>query len=132
MNDSIVCFLDILGYSKLVNKYHSDDKFIKDYEYIFDKSLLMIEELKKDLYSKDPSYNESKHKVINDIRLLTFSDSIIFILYITKNDIKHINNCLFLFLNLISTFCTLFISYSGNTLRVVCLLVNIMTIMMNI
>ena len=117
MKKSIVCLLDILGYKKLVNKPHRSKEYIEQFNKVFNQSLSMIDGLKSNLYSKS-SYNiEKKQKLIKDIRVLTFSDSIVFVLYIREKDNEHINNCLFIFLNLISTFSTLFIGRIGNTLR---------------
>ncbi|MFA5838999.1 MAG: hypothetical protein WC849_03625 [Candidatus Paceibacterota bacterium] len=117
MNQSIVCCLDVLGYSDLVKNKHSDDEYIKKYEDVLNKSLSILNKLKSNSSSKDSSYNEEKNNLIDKIRIITFSDTIIFILYLEKIDKEQINNCMFLFLNLISRFSTLFIQYIGNTLR---------------
>ena len=69
MSESIVCLLDILGYSKLVDKYHPYDDYIKLYEENFNLTLSMMDRLKSNSYSKNPIYNNKK-KLIKYIKLL--------------------------------------------------------------
>jgi len=116
MGESIVCLLDILGYSELVKKFGTDDKFIEFYENIINKSLSLKDRLYNS-FSNDTDYTEKKKKLIDNIRLITFSDTIIFILYTKEINHEDIKDCLFIYLNLISTFCTLFISNSEHLLR---------------
>lgn len=122
MHDRIVlCYLDVLGYSKVVRRHYADESIIKYIESIFRSSVRHLSGFKETGRFDDPDLEEYTQQVVSALKIRFISDSIIYTLDLAKipaakidadegPPLKYSVHCLF---RLISMFCTTLIGTTG-------------------
>lgn len=126
MNDmTVLCYLDVLGYSKIVHRHYNDKSIIKDIEKIIRSSVGYLKDLKEKGRFDDPALEEYRQHVVNALKIRFISDSIIYTLDLAKvpavkidviegQPLKYAVHCFF---RLISMFCTTLIGKTGLVIR---------------
>lgn len=126
---AIVGFIDILGYSSLVQRYKDDIESIKNLEaFMRYASVGLKEDLlqsisKQTLRSKE--YDKYAEDILNAISVRLISDTILYTLPLSEITFSHpqftqsetISNCLHFFFKFVSRFCVTFIGKTGYVLR---------------
>ncbi|MEI7590644.1 MAG: hypothetical protein WCJ49_04970 [Deltaproteobacteria bacterium] len=128
MNDSIVAYIDILGYSKIVEEHYGNDEMIKGFEECLKWQVQICDNLQKIKLSKEQIEHITKKKGIarefkkeekenlSLIKVRLISDSLIFSLEIPE-DKKDDPKLYSLYFTIIQTVCTNIISHTGLPLR---------------
>lgn len=126
MNDmTILCYLDVLGYSNAVLGHYADESIVKAIESIFKSSVGHLRDLKKKGCFDDPALEEYTQHVINALKIRFISDSIIYTLDLSKVPAANtaiveghpLTYCFHVFFRLISMFCTTLIGKTGLVIR---------------
>ncbi len=126
MNDmTILCYLDVLGYSKLVLRHHTNDALIKNIETIFQTSVGHLKDMKEQGIFDDPRFEEYHQRVINALKIRFMSDSLIYTLDLSKTadtsthsvEMQPLYYCVHAFFRLISMFCTTLTGKTGLVVR---------------
>ncbi len=126
MSDAtILCYLDVLGYSDLVRKHYADTSVREGIERILQSSIGHLKDLKERGTFHDPALEEYAQQVFNTLRIRFVSDSIIYTLDLTKFPpvntdavaAQPVTFCVRLFFQLISAFCTTLIAKTGLVVR---------------
>ncbi|MBW2631649.1 MAG: hypothetical protein JRC90_07800 [Deltaproteobacteria bacterium] len=122
---TIVCYLDILGYTNIVKAHYDNIELIKELESLMVGSTSgFIQKARKHLFP-DTIYEDYSKQIIDLLNIKFISDSIIFTLPLDNIPFSHENyteketesNCIMMLLYFISMFCTLFISHTGYCVR---------------
>lgn len=125
ISKAIVGFIDILGYEKLVENHMNDITVIQGIEQLIKEiSVNLKEEFRlKPLPTQD--IEDYRIKILNQIRIRFISDTVLFTLPISSINVscqnfkplETITHCIYLYLNFITMFCSLFIAKTGLVLR---------------
>jgi len=123
-NKTIVCYLDILGYTNIIETHYANPTLIKNMEYLMEGGTSgLMKKARKHLFP-DTKYEDYSKQIIDLINGKFISDSIIYTLSLdnvpshedyTEKETEH--HCIIMLLNFISMFCTLFISHTGYCVR---------------
>jgi hypothetical protein len=124
IGEAIVTFIDILGYKALITKHMKDIEVIKGIESIIGASTIKLIEKIRNKPFVNQVYEEYKKQIGQVIRVKVITDAIIFTLPISEiifaNPVEKeatVTDCLHLYFDSITMFCTLFISHIGYVLR---------------
>lgn len=125
LGQAIVAFIDILGYSKLVERLINDFDAIKYIEDLLDKtSIGFIETIREKLSIPEP-YHEYSIELVRAINVNFISDTILVTLPLSKtkipspdfNEKEILFHCVFFYLRFIGFFSTMFMAKTGLVLR---------------
>ena len=126
LDETIVGFIDILGYKNLVNEHCNNIDTICSLEDLLRKSSVgLVEKLKQFPSEEEQIVEEYYQNVLSMVTVRYISDSVLFTLPISKIGFSHpsftkedtIAHCAHLYFGLIANFCTLFISKTGLVFR---------------
>lgn len=125
ISKAIVGFIDILGYEKLVENHMNDITVIQEIEQLIKESSVNLKEefRLKPLPTQD--IEDYRIKILNQIGIRFISDTVLFTLPISSINVscqnfkplETITHCIYLYLNFITMFCSLFIAKTGLVLR---------------
>jgi len=124
IEQAIVAFIDILGYTKLIENHFDNLDNIKSLENVLTKSIEGLKEIIRNKQFSNDLYDELKNNIVNIIRNRLISDTVIFTLPISKIDYTNpadknttITDSIVLYFYFISMFITLFLSHTGCLMR---------------
>lgn len=126
LDETIISFIDILGYKNLVNEHCNDIDIIRSLEDLLRKSSVgLVEKLKQFPSGDEQIVEEYYQNVLSMVTVRYISDSVLFTLPISKIEFSHHSftkedtaaHCAHLYFGLIAKFCTLFISKTGLVFR---------------
>lgn len=124
IEEVIVSFIDILGYKKLIERYMNNLYIIKTIESLIKESTVGLLQKTRDRKFNKKVYQEYKNQISQIIGVKVIADSILFTLPISKitfsNPVEpgeEIPDCIHFYFDLITMFCTFFISKMGHVLR---------------
>lgn len=125
LDETIVGYIDILGYKNLVNEHCNDIGIIHSLEDVLSKCSVGIIENLEQLSSEEENVEEYYQNVLSMVTVRYISDTALFTLPISKIGFSFpaftkeetISRCIYLYFRLIANFCTLFISKTGLVFR---------------
>lgn len=123
---AIVGFIDILGYSSLVERHQDNDRIINWLKNLIeDIALNFPKELRDDLKLNNPSLDEYNSKISGIIHTKVISDTILFTLYLDRIDFTApedtnfdpLTDSIWRYFQMIEMFCLYFIAKTGHIFR---------------
>lgn len=123
---TILCYLDVLGYSEFVRRHYDNESVREGIEKIFQSCVQDLKDLKQKEIFDDPDHEKYAQHVFKTLRVRFISDSLIYTLALSKVPAANTANvegrplttyCFHVFFRLISMFCTTFIGKTGLVIR---------------